>query len=184
MQHAPMQQPQSPTLLYASRAGIVFGLYFAIKYLALMYMIPHPGLSLAFLLGTLFVPFLAYRLTKSYREIIAPVGDFSFRDGWVFGVLIYLFASIVVLIPHYIFYTRLLPEQFPILAEKLSEIYAQLPEIYQQHQLLLGGEPLEIMTEQMQQLPVGRMLVADVLNNVFLGSLLSLINAALLRRKA
>lgn len=177
-------QPTTP-MQYASRAGMILGIYFVLKYFAMMYWIPYMSLSLVYFFATLLVPVVAYRLTRSYRQSVAPTGVFSFARAWSFGTLTFFFASIIVLIPHYIYYTRLLPDQFPLLEGYMNTFFSQQPEIYRTYKDLLGGaEPVEVIRQTMLGTSIAARLFSDVANNVFWGTILSLINAALLSRRA
>lgn len=176
--------PISP-IKYASRAGILLGGYFVLKYLALMYWIPNMELALVYFITTLLVPVIAYRLMRTYRQSVAPMGSFRFTQAWSFGTLTFFFASIIVLVPHYIYYTRMLPEQFPLLEETLRSYFSQEPAVYQVYRdLLRGAEPIQVIREMMLGLPVSERLISDIANNVFCGAIVSLINAGLLSRRA
>lgn len=176
---------QISPMQYASRAGIVLGLYFVLKYFALMFSIVYMELALVYFIATLLVPLVAYRLVRGYRQAIVPTGAFSFAQAWSFGTLTFFFASIIVLLPHYIYYSRVLPMQFPILEEQMNSFFAQQPEVYRLYrELLSGAEPIEVVRKTLLTGSVFHRLFFDLANNVFWGSIISLVNAVILSRRS
>lgn len=181
----PIQFPRQlmPTI-DAARAGVVLGLYFAVKYLCLMYGLYFPLLYLIFFIATLAVPFVAYRMTKGYGARLAQVGYMiNFRMAWAHGTMLYFFASIILLLPQYMFFTRMYPEQIQMLQELLQARYAEMPGLEGTLHSLYGVDPIEVLRESLQ-IPIFNRLLSSLSNNVVVGAILSLINAAIISRKA
>ncbi len=167
----------------AARAGMFLGLFFALKYLLFINAFSYPILALVFFIATLSVPFLAYSITKAYRDLYFQGQTFKFRVAWVHGTWLYLFASIVLLIPVYYFYTRALPDSIPLIEQSLNELYTQAPNLKVQLVEGLGSDPISLLKESTSSEYILPNLLACLNRNFIAGALLSLINAAILQRK-
>lgn len=55
-------------------------------------------------------PYLAYILTKKYKQVIG--GKISFFHALQFGILIYFFAALIISLVHYIFYQYIAPADY------------------------------------------------------------------------
>ncbi len=177
------EQPTPTPLRDAARAGLLLGLFFALKYLCFMYSIEYPLLLLLFAVGTLLVPFFAYSFTKVYRELYFQGKEFKFRVAWVHGTWLYLFSTLIMLLPVYIFYSRVLPDALPILQQSFEQLYAQAPELKAYFVELLGEEPIATIAKSTSSEYMLQNLLACLNRNFIAGALLSLINAAILQRK-
>lgn len=168
---------------HAARAGLLLGLYFVLKYFCLMYAFSMPGLILLYIVATLLVPVLAYRLTRQYRALIPAQYGFPMSLAWAHGVQLYAFASLVVLIPHYIFYTSILPDQLPAMEALLKDSMAQDPQMRALVEGMLQGQlPTDIIRSFLSETSTFAKLWNDLGNNLMAGCVLSLINALILRR--
>ncbi len=168
---------------HAARAGQMLGLLFIVKYFCLMYSLEVPGLLYLFVFGTVAVPFVAYRLTRSYRDALPAEAPFPVMIAWAHGVFLYLFATLLVLIPHYLFYTDVFPEQIPLLEARLEEAYLGDPRRKIMMDRLLGGQGLgDFLRGWLASTSTFEKLWRDFSVNLFWGSLLSLVNALFLRR--
>lgn len=168
---------------HAARAGVGLGLYFMLKYTCIMYALEYPMLIFVFILATIAVPFVAYRLTLDYGTRLGQAGvQLNFRLAWSHGTMLYFFASIMLLLPQYLFFTRILPEQIPLLEEMSRQMYEQAPGAKEMLLQIYGAEPADMLRESLQT-PILARLIGSLSNNVLVGALLSLINAAILSRK-
>ena len=88
---------------YAMRFGTYMGLFWIFKFIFLPIGFTIPLLQLLFILMTIFVPVLgciyARRYRNQYRE-----GYISFTQAFGFSFLMYLFASILTALAHYIYF--------------------------------------------------------------------------------
>ncbi len=166
----------------ASRLGIYLGLFFALKFLCIIFFLDFPLLVPVFLGATLIVPFISYRLTKSYRERYFVDKPFSFRLAWVHGTWLYFFATIVLLLPVYYFYTRTLPEAIPVFQQNFDELYALKSEMKEQVFSLFQGDPMDQVRLYVSSDHLFENLLGCVTRNFVVGGLLSIINAYFLRR--
>lgn len=169
-------------LRHAARFGLILGLYFVFKYICFMYSLSIPLLGLIYLVATMLVPFLAYRITRNYRSMLSAETAFPLMVGWAHGTLLYAFASIVVLLAHYYFYAEALPSQLSQIEYTLNTLYGQVPNMHSVLTDLYGGEPIAILKAWVSSYSIPSLLWADLNANLFWGALLSLVNATLLRR--
>lgn len=184
MSHAGNSAPNpksyvSQMLYVASYMGLIFGGYWAVKYLAVLLIFsPYTSLlSVIYLLLTLPVPFVAAYLTKIYRDRYRTGSDFSFAEAYLFGVLLYFFAALIVALPHYYFYAEVLPKNIDFFREVF---------LYPSSEVATGAmkELGEQIVEQLRQIDPISQVFAEIMSNVVWGGLFSLIAAAFLRRKA
>lgn len=105
-----MENKNSGLLSAAMSYGFSLGIFWIVKYLFYMFSLRFSFLVVIYWGMSLVVPYLAYLLTKRYREDLG--GMISFGQAWRFGVLIYLFAAILVSIMHYLFYRFVAPPDF------------------------------------------------------------------------
>ena len=120
---------------------------------------------------SLVVPYLAYLLTKRYREDLG--GVISFSQAWRFGVLIYLFAAMLVSVMHYVFYRFVAPPDF--LSSAVEQTIASLKQMQVDSKVISSIESMNFS-------PI-HMALQGILNNIFYGIILSLPVAALVCRR-
>ena len=120
---------------------------------------------------SLVVPYLAYLLTKRYREDLG--GVISFSQAWRFGVLIYLFAAMLVSIMHYVFYRFVAPPDF--LSSAVEQTIVSLKQMQVDSKVISSIESMNFS-------PI-HMALQGILNNIFYGIILSLPVAALVCRR-
>lgn len=157
--------------------GLIFGAFWCLKYICVLLVFRLPLLILLYLPLTCVVPFMAYKLTKRYRETLSKDQPFSFMHGWQFSTLLYLFAAILVSIPHYFFYANIFPVHMP-------EIMAQL----EQSNLLMNNmfeseEWHQILESAMKVRPISRVM-SDISSNFFWGAIFSIPVGWILKRPA
>ncbi len=175
---------KTPTpLRHAASSGIFLGLFFALKYLCFMYSLEYPLLIFPFIIGTLLVPFFAFSFTRLYRELYFQNKPFKFSVAWVHGTWLYLFSTIIMLLPVYMFYSRVLPDALPILKQSFEEAYALAPQLKEQLFNAFGEDPMSVIAKYTSSEYMLDNLLSCLNRNFIAGALLSLINAAILQRK-
>ena len=97
-----MEENKGLLLKCAMSYGLAMGIYWVIKYLFLIFGYSIPSLIFIYEGLSLAVPFIAYYLTKRYRQDIG--GSISFFHAWRFGIMLYFFAALIVSIEHFIFF--------------------------------------------------------------------------------
>ena len=86
-----MEENKGLLLKCAMSYGLAMGIYWVIKYLFLIFGYSIPSLIFIYEGLSLAVPFIAYYLTKRYRQDIG--GSISFFHAWRFGIMLYFFAA-------------------------------------------------------------------------------------------
>ncbi len=160
------------------RYGTCMGLLWAFKFMLFPLGLKIPLLQLLFLVLTLGVPILGYGFAKRFRDRDGD-GTMTFWHAFLFVVSLYLFASMLVAVVHYIYFRYIdngfILETWRNLWRQITETAgADLTPVMQQYEdafnLLAGLSPLEL-TFQM------------VSNNLFLGILMAIPTALLVMRK-
>lgn len=165
-----MGENKSLLLKGAMTYGFILGIYWVIKYLFFIFGVSIPMLALVYWGLTMAVPFVAYQLTKRYRDDIG--GQISFFHAWRFGTMLYFFAALIVSIEHFIFF------QFIAGPDFLADSVNQVVELLKDSQV--SAEVMDSI-RQLNLSPI-HMAIQGVFNNIFYGIILSIPVAALLCR--
>lgn len=129
-----------------------------------------PSLSVVYWLTTLAVPFIAYYMTKRYRQDIG--GKISFFHAWRFGTMLYFFAALIVSLEYFVFYQFIAPPDF------VANAIGQLSGVLKENQV--NTEVIDSLGK-MRISPI-HMAIQGIFNNVFYGIILSIPVAAILCR--
>ena len=165
-----MEENKGLLLKCAMSYGLAMGIYWVIKYLFLIFGYSIPSLIYIYEVLSIAVPFIAYYLTKRYRQEIG--GSISFFHAWRFGIMLYFFAALIVSIEHFIFFQFIAPADF------LANSVNQMIEVLKDSQ---------VSTEVMEAIgktnftPI-HMAIQGGFNNIFYGIILSIPVAAILCR--
>lgn len=151
--------------------GFSLGIFWIVKYIFYMFSMRFSYLVVIYWGMSLVVPYLAYLLTKRYREDLG--GVISFSQAWRFGVLIYLFAAMLVSVMHYVFYRFVAPPDF--LSSAVEQTIASLKQMQVDSKVISSIESMNFS-------PI-HMALQGILNNIFYGIILSLPLAALVCRR-
>lgn len=165
-----LTEDRSNLINEAAKNGLLFGVFWVLKYLCVLGVFSLPFLGLIYLGLTVYVPFMAYSLTKKYRDSL-PTEKFSFSHGWLYGVFLYIFASIIVTIPHFIFYNFVLPDKMP-------EILAQMQAIG------IDSNTLDLIKEASYGISPIKRSIGDISTNTIWGIIFSIPVAIFLKRDA
>lgn len=150
--------------------GFSLGIFWIVKYIFYMFSMRFSYLVVIYWGMSLVVPYLAYLLTKRYREDLG--GVISFSQAWRFGVLIYLFAAMLVSVMHYVFYRFVAPPDF--LSSAVEQTIVSLKQMQVDSKVISSIESMNFS-------PI-HMALQGILNNIFYGIILSLPVAALVCR--
>ncbi len=151
--------------------GFSLGIFWIVKYIFYMFSMRFSYLVVIYWGMSLVVPYLAYLLTKRYREDLG--GVISFSQAWRFGVLIYLFAAMLVSVMHYVFYRFVAPPDF--LSSAVEQTIVSLKQMQVDSKVISSIESMNFS-------PI-HMALQGILNNIFYGIILSLPVAALVCRR-
>lgn len=88
---------------YAMHFGTYMGIFWILKFILFPLGIEIPFLQLLFLALTIAVPFLGYYYARMFREKICG-GSITFFQSWFFTLLMYIFASLLTAVAHYIYF--------------------------------------------------------------------------------
>ena len=134
--------------------GFSLGIFWIVKYIFYMFSMRFSYLVVIYWGMSLVVPYLAYLLTKRYREDIG--GVISFSQAWRFGVLIYLFAAMLVSVMHYVFYRFVAPPDF--LSSAVEQTIASLKQMQVDSKVISSIESMNFS-------PI-HMALQGILNNI------------------
>ena len=135
--------------------GFSLGIFWIVKYIFYMFSMRFSYLVVIYWGMSLVVPYLAYLLTKRYREDLG--GVISFSQAWRFGVLIYLFAAMLVSVMHYVFYRFVAPPDF--LSSAVEQTIASLKQMQVDSKVISSIESMNFS-------PI-HMALQGILNNIF-----------------
>ena len=164
-----MGEDKSFLLRGAMNYGFVMGIYWVIKYVFFILGFSHPTANIVYWSLSCLVPYIAYKMTRRYRENIG--GKLGFFHAWQFGVLLYFFAAILVSLEHYLFYRFVAPPD--LLVKTVSDMEEALKESGVSQALLDAIKEIHVTPIQMA--------IQGIFNNVLYGIILS-IPVALLAR--
>ena len=164
-----MGEDKSFLLRGAMNYGFVMGIYWVIKYVFFILGFSHPTANIVYWSLSCLVPYIAYKMTRRYRENIG--GKLGFFHAWQFGVLLYFFAAILVSLEHYLFYRFIAPPD--LLVKTVSDMEEALKASGASQTLLDAIKEIHVTPIQMA--------IQGIFNNVLYGIILS-IPVALLAR--
>ena len=90
----------------AMRYGTIMGLFWAFKFVLFPIGLTIPIFQIVFALLTLFVPILGYLFTRRYRILYCD-GVMGFRQAFTFCLFMFMFASLLIAVVHYIYFQYL-----------------------------------------------------------------------------
>ncbi|NDV80940.1 DUF4199 domain-containing protein [Bacteroides sp. 51] len=88
---------------YAMHFGTYMGVYWIAKFALFPMGLSNSFLMLLFFTLTIAVPFMGYYYARTFREKICG-GNITFMQSWLFMVFMYLFASLLTAVGHYIYF--------------------------------------------------------------------------------
>lgn len=165
-----MEENKGLLLKSAMTYGLYMGIFWVIKYLFFIFSGNVPALYAIYLGFSLAVPFVAYILTKRYRQDLG--GNISFFHAWRFGIMLYFFAALLVSLEHFIFFQFVAPPDF--IANLMNQTVEMLKNTQIQTEVIESISKIRISPIQM--------VIQQIFNNVFYGIIFSIPVAALLCR--
>lgn len=147
----------------AMQYAFSMGIFWCVKYIFFMFGVYYPLMDFIYLFLTCLVPVYAGLRTLAYKIRIGK-GQITFLRAWQFGVLLYLFAAILVSPLHYIFYTFIAPPGF--LHQSLNQAINILSQANADPQFIEAVSNMNISPIQMT--------IQGIFNNIFYGIILSI----------
>ena len=163
---------------YAMHFGTYMGIFWIVKFILFPLGVEMPFLQLLFLVLTIAVPFLGYYYGRMYRNKVCG-GTITFFQAWLFTLFMYMFASLLAGVAHYIYFQfldhgYLYNTYFEIIGKMKSLKVPGSEELISQFENaldILGGlTPIELTMQLISQ-------------DVFYGSLLAIPTALFLMKK-
>lgn len=165
-----MEENKNILLKSAMSYGLAMGIYWIFKYIFFIIGYTRPAFMSVYWGCTLAVPFIAYVLTKRFREDLG--GSIRFSQAWRFGVMIYFFAALIVSLAHYIFFKYIVsPDYLPSMIDSMTQILTSAN---------VSPEAVKNLT-QINITPI-HMAIQGIFNNIFYGIVLSIPVAAIVQR--
>ena len=173
-----MTENRSYLQKYAMHFGTYMGVYWVLKFILFPLGLTIPFLLFLFVGLTLGVPFLGYYYARLYRNKICG-GYISFARAWIFTIFMYLFASLLTAVAHYIYFAY-------IDGGFVTDTYLNILNEASNSQLA-SMQPYMEQLQSMIEL-IGSMTPADITlqllsQNVFYGTLLAIPTALLVMKR-
>lgn len=83
--------------------GTCMGIFWAVKFALIPLGLQYSFLLLAYIILTLAVPFIGYRYVAAFRDKVCG-GVIGFSQACIFTISMYLFASLLVSVVHYVYF--------------------------------------------------------------------------------
>lgn len=160
----------------SAEGGLYLGIYFILKYLLYMYSVPHVGLIILYGITTACVPFVVYYLVKKFRDTIFLGIEFPLRIAWLYGIMLYFFASILSMTIHLYYYVYRFPKVIPIIKDMTQEVGGKLGNNVLSN---IVNQSIDIVTS----MPPIQLVFNDFTNNILGGSIVALIIGLILKKK-
>lgn len=121
---------------YAMYFGTYMGVYWILKFVLFPLGFGIPFLSLLFIILTLAVPFIGFHYAKTYRDRVCG-GSISFSHAAFFTLLMYMFASLLVAVAHYVYF-QFIDHGFILksYSELWKELIAQSPGLIENREVI------------------------------------------------
>jgi len=158
--------------------GTVIGIIWCVKFPLFPLGLKFPLLELVFLMVTVSLPFLIYTMTYRFGDRFCPEG-FPFRKAFSFVWQIYLYASLLTAVVHFVYFAFIDNGFVVSTYESYVAVLGQTPALKDL------GDQLSQALEVYKQLSPIQITMQLLTQNIFYGTLLSLVTALFtIRRKA
>lgn len=161
---------------YAMQYGTCMGLYWIFKFIFFPLGLQVPFLELVFMVLTLAVPVLGYVYARRFRDRYCE-GYLSFFQALAFCFMMYMFASILTAVAHYVYFRYMdngyLFEAYDRLLQQAGEMEGMESLVKQMNEVL----------EAFRQLSPIQLTMQLISQNIFYGSLIAFPTALLVMRR-
>ncbi len=166
-----MEERKDLLLSGAMTYGFAMGVFWVVKYLFFIFSFKVPSLNIVYMSLTMIVPYVAYKMTKQYKQTIG--GKIGFLHAWRFGLLLYFFAALIVALEHFVFFKYIAPPDY------LTNAMGQMLDVLKASNV--DSELVEAFGKT--RISPIHMAIQGIFNNTFYGIILSIPVAAILSRK-
>lgn len=165
-------EEKNSLLKWSMTYGLILGIYWGIKYIFFILSVSRPSFNMVYWILTIAVPFIAYYLTKKYKDEELD-GQISFFHAWRFGIMLYFFAALIVSLVHFVFYQYIASPDF------IAHAYDQAINFLKNSQI--NTSVLESLSKLTVPSPI-QMAIQGIFNNIFYGIVLSIPVALIVSR--
>lgn len=158
--------------------GTYMGVFWIMKFCLVPFAVTSIFPMFLFVALTLCVPFMGYYYTRLYRDKVLG-GSIGFGQAWMFGCGLYIFASLLTAVAHYVYFA-FLDNGYII------DTYTASLNSFKAEQIPGTESYIEQIRQALEVL--GSMSAIDLVlqlfsNNIFYGIILSLITALIVKKK-
>ncbi|MDO5570672.1 MAG: DUF4199 domain-containing protein [Bacteroidales bacterium] len=163
---------------YAMENGLILALYFLIKFAFTYFSLPYPALNIIALILSFGIPFVLYWMVRKFRDN-ENESKITFGEGWSLSLLIMAFASLPEALAMYFFYQYIDPQYIATIVNQSSKLLDTMQQ----------SDPSQYITQfsdmfKNNDIPSSaQMAVQGIFNNIFFGSILSLIVAFFVKKE-
>ncbi|WP_017142366.1 DUF4199 domain-containing protein [Bacteroides finegoldii] len=175
-----MTENRSYLQKYAMHFGTYMGAYWILKFILLPLMFAIPFFQLLYVILTLAVPIIGYYYVKIYRDKVCG-GAIQFSHAVLFTIFMYMFASLLVAVAHYIYF-QFIDHGFIFntLADFWNQAIEQSPALQ---------ENKELMKDMFDADKINSLSAIDITmqmlsSDVFFGSILAIPTGLMVMKKA
>lgn len=157
--------------------GTYMGVYWILKFILFPLGFTIPFLSFLYVGLTLGVPFIGYHYAKMYRNKICG-GFISFAHACLFTLFMYMFASLLVAVAHYVYF-QFIDHGFIMnkYAELMEQVTTALPGMETEKEMLKNAmDSVQILSP----IDITMQLLSS---NVFFGSILAIPTALFVMKR-
>ena len=180
-----MKQTKSNIQQYAMYFGTYMGIYWILKFILFPLSFSIPFLQFLFIGLTLGVPFMGYYYLKIYRDKICG-GSITFSKAFIFTVMLYVFASLLTAVAHFIYYQfidqGLIAEHVTLWVNQLLEQLDDMPQVDETEVKLIHSTFDEFITT-FTKMSATDMTFNNMSRNIFGGIILALFTALIGQRR-
>lgn len=159
--------------------GAVFGLYWCLGFLFMILGVDSPVARLLQLTVILSAPFLGIRLTRHFERQVRSDAPVTFSRAYVFSLMMYFFASVVLAAAAYIYFSyfdhgSFIEKNIAQLEQPEAQELLNTPQMKEQLSSLLEASGFKDLKEMLRSVtPV--MFVANIIDlNLLIGIVLSI----------
>lgn len=171
-----MNENRTNLQAYAMQYGTYMGIYWIFKFFFFPLGLQIPLLELVFMLLTIAVPILGYIYARRFRDKYCG-GYLSFFKALAFCFLMYLFASILTAVGHYIYFQYI---DNGYLFDTYDKLLQQAGEVEGMNAFV---EQVSGALESFRQLTPIKLTLQLISQNIFYGSLIAFPTALLVMRR-
>ena len=158
--------------------GLVLGFYFIVQFFVNTQSLISPLMAFISILFIISLPIFVFFMAKRFKDSLEEL-PLSFSMGWMFIFLTFFYASLPEALFSYVYLQYINPGFIFEQVETASKIFSEMPS-------LEGNGFVEKLMENMEAAPSPTPIQYSlqlIFNNMFYGSILAIIIAAILRVK-